>query len=324
MVVLTMIEQSLVIVRPTIVDVFRHSTLDEELAKRLALATEDASLKLKTCLSCELRDLGEQDLKYAAVLVVNPLECLRTCGNQSAFLSALASADKRIVASTEATESPWYAKQFSLPIRFDAAFDIGFVSRSDKHQFTDVPYRFVFNGPTRDEKRTIARLSPSRERPIRWAMVARPTTDRLELAAQLSEDFDPGGFLFMPGKPIQSGSDRPTWKSGLAQREKLSPARLATVLSQTSYYVWTSAHGFAHYESMRFVAALRAGAVPCKIANGGSSQEFSQIPGIFPSFQDFCAAAQEEGTPSMYRLAKNFYLSKDLLATHLEEALKIV
>ena len=60
-------------------------------------------------------------------------------------------------------------------------------------------YHFVFNGPTKGEERTIAELSPPRERPILWALVGYPTAQRLELAARLTEELDPGGFVFMPG-----------------------------------------------------------------------------------------------------------------------------
>jgi hypothetical protein len=72
------------------------------------------------------------------------------------------------------------------------------------------------------------------------------------------------------------------------------------------------------------VIALRAGAVPCKIADGGSSQKSSHPPWIFSSARAFCAAAQKKGAPSMYRLARDFYLSRGSLSGHLEEALEFV
>jgi hypothetical protein len=96
------------------------------------------------------------------------------------------------------------------------------------------------------------------------------------------------------------------------------------VLSKSSYYVWSSAHDLAYYESFRFIVAVRSGAVPCKIAHDGISQGLSDIPGVFPSVAALCLAVQEEGASSLYRLARDFYLSKGSLATHLEEALKRV
>ena len=104
----------------------------------------------------------------------------------------------------------------------------------------------------------------------------------------------------------------------------MSASGLAAVLSKSSYYVWTSAHDFAHYESFRFVAALRSGAVPCKIADDDTSQDVPEVPGTFPSVESFCSAVQREGAPSLYRLARDFYLSKGRLAAHLEEALELV
>ena len=258
------------------------------------------------------------------MLMVNPLQCIRTSGNGPALLSAVASAHKRILASVEPVESAWYGEQFTIPVHFDAVFDIGFVPQQEKHRLSDVPYHFVFNGPTKREEQTIAGLSPPQKRSIRWALAGYPTAGRLALATQLTEEWDAGGFVFMPGKPGRPASDRSTWRPALARHEKISPSGLAAVLSETSYYVWTSAHDFSHYESLRFVAALRAGAVPCKLTDGGSSQELSQIPGSFSSVQSFYAAAQEEGVPSLYRLARDFYLSKGFLAAHLEEALELV
>jgi hypothetical protein len=69
---------------------------------------------------------------------------------------------------------------------------------------------------------------------------------------------------------------------------------------------------------------VRSGAVPCKIAHDGISQGLSDIPGVFPSVAALCLAVQEEGASSLYRLARDFYLSKGSHATHLEEALKRV
>jgi hypothetical protein len=316
----------IVIVRPAMEDIFPHRMLHQELAQRLLTACEDgAQQRAEIRTSRELCELAVEELRDATLLVVGPFECMGTSGDRSTFVSAFASAGRRILASVVPMESPWYEKQFFFPLKFDAVFDLGFVSQEDRHNLPEVAYHFVFNGSTRDEERTIRELTPPRERPIRWALVGYPTTRRLELAVQLTEDLDPGGFVFMPGQPGQLSPDGvPWWPRPLARHEKISPSSLATVLSKSSYYVWSSAHDLAYYESFRFIVAVRSGAVPCKIAHDGISQGLSDIPGVFPSVAALCLAVQEEGAPSLYRLARDFYLSKGSLATHLEEALKRV
>lgn len=282
-----MLSTRTIIVCPTLGAIFAHSMLDQELAWRLLIAYRDASDKAEICSSQELCKLAREDLRRTTVLVVNPRQCIRTSGNESGFCSALAWAQKRILASSEPVESAWYGKQLEVPMRFNAVFDIGFLSQRSEHPFPNVPYHFIFNGPTKREKETIAELSPPHRRPIPWALVGYPTADRLDLAAHLTEEFDPGGFVFMPGKPSKSASDRSNGRRGLGRYDKISPRGLAAILSRTSYYVWTSAHDFAHYESLRFVAALRAGTVPCTVADVESLQkirnyrESSQLSGLF-------------------------------------------
>jgi hypothetical protein len=272
-----------------------------------------------------LSDLAVDELGEATLLVVSPFECVATCGDRDAFVSAFASARRRILASVEPVGSSWYEKQFMFPLRFDAVFDVGFVPREGEHRRPKVAYHFVFNGPTRDEEQTISALAPPQERPISWALVGYPTTQRLELAARLTEELDPGGFVFMPGKPSPPNPDgSPGSPQPLARHEKLSPSGLGAILSKSSYYVWAQAHNFTHYESFRFVTALRSGAVPCKVADADTSTDLSEIPGIFPSVESFRSAVQDEGAPSMYRQARDFYLSKGLLAAHLEGALELV
>jgi hypothetical protein len=315
---------SIVIVRPDVEGVFRQSILHKELAWRLLVACKDgAQPEADVYTSRQLCALPDKELRDATLLVISPFECVGTSGNRLAFVAAFASARKRILASVEPVGSPWYEKQFMFPLRFDAVFDVGFFSREDQHRLSEVAYHFVFNGPTKDEERTITELSPPRDRPIRWALVGYPTAGRLELAAQLTEELDPGGFVFMPGKPSRPNPDgSPVSPQPLAPHEKISPSGLAAILSRSSYYVWTQAHDFVHYESFRFVAALRAGAVPCKIAGGDNAQDLAQIPGIFPSVKSFCSTVEEEGAPSLFRLARDFYLPKGPLATHLKEALE--
>jgi hypothetical protein len=300
--------------------------LHQELAWRLLIACkDDAQQRAEICSSRELCDLARKELKDTTLIVVSPFECVGTSGDRSAFVAAFDSARKRILASVEPVGSPWYEKQFMFPLRFDAVFDVGFVSREDEHRLSEVAYHFVFNGPTRDEEQTMAEHSPPRERPIPWALVGYPTALRLELAEQLTEELDPGGFVFMPGKPGRTNPDGSLqWPEPLARHEKMSASGLAAVLSSSTYYVWTSAHDFPHYESFRFVAALRSGAVPCKIARDDTSQDGSKVPGTFPSVESFCTAVREESAPSKFRVARDYYLSQGPLSVHLQGALELV
>jgi len=129
----------------------------------------------------------------------------------------------------------------------------------------------------------------------------------------MDHGFHTGGFCF-----LQHHTQQGRKGTGL-----LDPSGLAAVLSKTNYYVWSSDDSLEYYESFRFIQALLAGSVPCKI-DGGSSSEKSDIPGIFHSVQSFCAGVQEEGYWSMYCSSRDFYTSKGLLADHLEKGLRLV
>jgi hypothetical protein len=284
------------------------------LARRLFAACKERLWEVAVCSSRELLNLTTNQLNRATTAVVDPIECAATSGDRSKFFSRLTSARKRIIVLAEAAESTRYSQQFHLPANFDAVFDIGFVSQGNKHPFADVPYHFVFNGPTEEEERAVASLSPSQERCIPWAVVGPRTPDHLNLVAELTDHkLYPGGFCFLP-HPSQQGRKG----KGL-----LSSSGLAAVLSKTNYYVWSSDDSFTYYESSRFIQALLAGAVPCKI-DSDHSWEQSGIPGIFPSVRSFCVRAQEEDYWSMYCSAREFYASKGPLAEHLEKALRLV
>jgi hypothetical protein len=226
----------------------------------------------------------------------------------------LATARKKIVALAEAVESRQYRQQLQSPVTVDAVLDVGFVPQEDKHPFPKVPYHYVFNGLTKEEGQAISNRSLSQGRCIPWAVVGHEAPNYVNLIAELI-DYKryPEGFCFLR-HPSQQGSKG----EGL-----LSYSGLATVLSKTKYYVWSSNDSFAYYESLRFIQALLAGAVPCKI-DGNSTWEKSDIPGIFPSVRAFWAKAQEEDHWSMYCSARDFYISKGPLAEHLQKALRLV
>ena len=294
-------------------------TFYQELARRLfTVCKEELQVEAARCSSRELRNMTPDQLSSATLAVVNPVECAATSNDSSRWYAATSSARseffskldlayKRIMVLAEAVESEHYRQQFRVPANFDALFDVGFISQEGKHPFPRVSYCFVFDGPTKEEEQVIAALTPSK-RHIPWALVGYQTPEHLNLVAALMDyGLYPKGFCYLQ-RPLHPG---------------LSPTGLAAVLSNTSYYVWSSDDSFAHYESSRFIQALLAGAVPCKIDNSHSWDGFD-IPGIFPSAQSFCAKVREEDYWSMYSSAREFYTSKGSLAEHLEKALHLV
>jgi hypothetical protein len=284
------------------------------MARRMFAACSERSQEVAIHSSRELLEVPADQLSRVTATVVDPLECAATSGDEPLFYSKLSSTLKRIIVLAEPVESVRYGQQFHLPVTFAAIFDIGFVSQEKRHSPYEVPYHFIFNGPTREEKQMVAELSPSQERCIPWAVVGPRTLNHINLIAELMDHkLYPGGFCFLPHHTQQGRRG-----TGL-----LSHAGLTTILSKTNYYVWNSDYSLAHYESFRFIRALLAGAVPCKI-EADHSWENSDIPGIFPSVGSFCTKVQEEGHWSMFCSSREFYMSKGLLTEHLEEALHLV
>src|SRR5215218_6824660 len=233
------------------------TTGDQELAQRLFTGFEDASRSVTMYSSRELCALAAEDLTSTTLLVVSPEQCAETSGDEPAFLSRVASAQGRILASVGPVDSPWYRRQRRSSIDFDAVFDVGFVSQNDKHsEVSDVPYHFVFNGLTREEEAFATRLAHTEERTFAWALVGPKNRWHLDLLAELFEHrVDPGGFCFLHNPLTGERTAQPM----------LSRSGLSAVLSKARYYLWGSDTGVAFYESSRFIHALLVGAVPCKI-----------------------------------------------------------
>lgn len=304
----------LLVVHPTIAGESYRDTGDQALAWRLLAGFEDVSWRAGLCSSREVCDLAAEEVSAATLIIISPFRCLGSSGNQPAFLSRVATAHKRILASLGPVEDPWYEKRFTSPIRFDAVFDLGFVSQADRHRVSDVPYHFVFNGLTSEEERILTNLSYSEGRCIPWALVGDRNQTNFDLLAKLLEhQVDPGGFCFL----------HPRLHAKNKAHRMLSGLGLSKVLSKTSYYLWASDYPFAYYESLRFVYALLAGAVPCKI-DSCYLWENVEIPNIFPSVRSFQTKVQAEGYSSMYSSAREFYVPKGRLAEHLEKALHLV
>jgi hypothetical protein len=285
------------------------------LARRLFAACSERWQAVAICSSRELLDISADRLRRVTAAVVDPMGCAATSGDEQRFFSKLTGARKRVLVLSEATETARYGRQFRLPADFDAVFDIGFVPQGDRYPRFEVPYHFVFNGPTEEEEQIISEQSPSQERCIPWAVVGSRTPRHLNLVAELTDhNLYAGGFCFLEHHTQQGRRG-----TGL-----LSPSGLTAVLSKTNYYVWSSDDPLEYYESSYFIQALLAGAVPCKIVAGHTSREESDIPGIFPSVRSFFDRVQEEGYWSMYCSSRDFYTSRGLMAGHLEEALRLV
>lgn len=246
------------------------------------------------------------------VLIVNPWECTLQIGDSDEFFSTLSVARKRVTVLAEAVEITWFAKQFELPLQHDMLIDVGFVSQGNKLHDLQVPYRFLANSATRQEERVLEQAS-SCEKTIPWAFIGHNRQTRIELAAQLVDELDPGGFVFLPdrGRGVKEGQGT------------IGPLGLSALLAKTEYYIWNSLHEFEYYESFRFREAVLAGAVPCKIDDSEVWRD-SDVPGIFPSVGDLLDDIHSEGYAYMWRSAREYYLSQGTLADNLEEILEDV
>src|SRR5215212_204648 len=138
--------ETLAIVRPP-------TSGDQELASRLSKGFEDASHSIGTYSSPELCALDVEDLSGTTLLVVSPGQCIETSGDEQVFLSKVVRARRRILASIGPVDNSGYRGRLKKGIHFDAVFDLGFASQGDRHSdVSEVPYHFVFNGPTREEE----------------------------------------------------------------------------------------------------------------------------------------------------------------------------
>jgi hypothetical protein len=287
-----------------------------DLARRIAVACEEIAQPVELCAAHKVNLLAEESLKDRVYVLVMPSECLGSIDNTGTFLSRVASAKKRILLIGEPVEDEACEAQLDLPIAYDALVDVGFVSQEAKAADLPVPYHFLFNGPTRSERQTLQGVASDEKRGIPWTLVGTMVPKRVSLVAELVERVDPGGFVFMPK------SRMPRRKTLLATDHwRISPFELSKVLRRTRYYVWCSRHEFKHFESFRFVDALLAGAVPCKIDEKGSWKD-TRIPGVFPSVEGFKDCIDDEGFDRMSADAREFYLNCGLLSDSLEKVLR--
>jgi hypothetical protein len=201
--------ETLAIVRPP-------TTGDQNLASRLSKGFRDASHRVAVYSSPEVSALAPDDLSNTTLVIVSPGQCIETSGNEGAFLSKVARARKRILASVGPVQSPRYLRRLTRGIHFDALFDLGFVSQRDSHyKVTNLAYHFVFNGLTREEE-PLAKKEPvnHEERTIPWVLVgARNDRNRDLLGALFEYQIDPGGVCLLnaraknmtPPEPVLGG-----------------------------------------------------------------------------------------------------------------------
>lgn len=282
------------------------------LARRLADARQEAGrdVALRSAISvCALRP---DDLAGETVLIVQPGQSSRGLPDRNAFLKRLSEARKRVAVFSEPAGTAFFENQFKLAIDFDAMIDVGFVSQADKLEGFEIPYLFLFNGPTRRDALAIAG-PPASRRTVCWSIVGHARDDRVRLADELANTLDPGGIVFLPPRGVIIRTDR-----GMIGAEGLH-----RLLLKTRFYVWASLHEVPFYESFRFREAILAGAVPCKI-DPRPGPENAGVPGVFPSAQALRDSVEADGYEALFEKARAFYISRSPLSDGLEEVLEDV
>ena len=300
--------EPLAIVRPP-------TTGDQHLAWRLFKGFRDASHRVAVYSSPEVCATSPQDFSNTTLLVVSPKQCIEASGDESVFLSKVASARKRILASVGPVYTQGYLARLKRGIHFDALFDLGFASQKDSHsQVSDLPYHFVFNGPTREEEPLVKEPANQAERTIPWVLVG-PRSDRNRdlLGALCEHQIDPGGFCLLQGRPKNLTPPEPV----------LGGPQLSAILSKARYYLWGAERDGKYYESFRFILALLAGTVPCKIDPALTAAGFD-VPGVYASVSAFDTEVRDIGYSGMYRRARDFYVCRGRLGEHLSGALRLV
>jgi hypothetical protein len=300
--------ETLAIVRPP-------TTGNQDLAWRLSKGFRDASHRAAVYASPEVSALNPENLTNAILVVVSPGQCIETSGNESAFLSKVAHARKRILASVGPVHSQGYLARLRRGIQFDALFDLGFVSQKDSHsQVSDLPYHFVFNGLTREEEPLAQEPANPAERTIPWVLVGpRSDSNRDLLGALFEHQIDPGGFCLLHAR----------LKNMTPQEPMLGGPQLSAILQKARYYLWGAQRNGMYYESFRFIVPLLAGTVPCKIDPALTAAGFD-VPGVYASVSAFDTEVRDIGYSEMYRRARDFYVSRGRLGEHLSGALRVV
>jgi hypothetical protein len=300
--------ETLAIIRPP-------TTGDQDLASRLSKGFRDASHNVAVYTSPEVCAVTPEDLSNTTLLVASPRQCIEASGDESVFLSKVACARKRILASVGPVHSSGYLARLRRGIDFDALFDLGFASQKDIHsEVSDLPYHFVFNGLIREEEPLAQEPANQAERTIPWILVG-PRSDRNRdlLGALLEYHADPGGLCLLHARLKNTTPPEPV----------LGGPQLSAILSKARYYLWGAERDGMYYESFRFIVPLLAGTAPCKIDPALTAAGF-HVPGVYPSVSAFDTEVRDIGYSGMYRRARDFYVSRGRLGEHLSGALRLV
>jgi len=280
----------------------------ETLARRLAAAarssgTGDAD-RIRLEPASSLQDVDAGWLKTVTALIVNPAECALSGWRN---VTRLERARRRIAVLADHVQTDWFALQFDTRLEIDAIIDVGFVPQ-EHEQPSGLPYIFLYNAALPDEAELI-KTQTAGWRPLPWAVVGHATPERAALANDLVNHLGGEGVVFLPSlRPVR------------AKRGMLSPAALGRVLSASSFYVWCAHHRWAYYESFRFLEAMVAGAVPCKI----ESRHFAALaglPNVYRSVPELDEHVRERGPAAMFDDARDYYLARGRLGDHLAQAL---
>lgn len=243
------------------------------------------------------------------LLLVNPRECIEA--SHARAFPDVSSARRRLLVLAESLSTRWFKGQFSTGVAFDALIDVGFMRQTESGHVDGLPYAFVFNGATSDERARIEDARPIGGRVIPWSVIGHHTPDRAQLVSELAATMGTAGFVFLPSlRPVRPGE-------GL-----LSPTAVHRILGESDFYVWLSHHRWPYFESFRFVDALVSGAVPCKISAHGAV--FDGIPSVYSSVSELADAAESIGAATLYEQAREFYLGAGALSDHLSRALSTI
>jgi hypothetical protein len=288
---------------------------DPDLASRLSKGFRDASHGVAVYSSPEVCALAPEDLSNVTLLVASPKQCIEASGDGPVFLSKVACARKRILASVGPVHSPGYLARLRRGIQFDALLDLGFASQKESHsEVSDLPYHFVFNGLTREEEPLAQEPANQAERTIPWVLVG-PRSDRNRdlLGALFEHQINPGGLCLLHAR----------LKNITPPEAMLAGPQLSAILSKARYYLWGAERDGMYYESFRFIVPLLAGTVPCKI-DPALTAAGVDIPGVYASVSAFDTEVRDIGYSALYRRARDFYVSKGRLGEHLSGALRLV
>jgi hypothetical protein len=213
-----------------------------------------------------LQTLGNRE--GGCVLLLNPPEAVAGHPVQEEGLARvralLARHDRVAAVSLECARTHWYADLLALcrSAGIDTLIDLGFVSQYDAQPAAARSgYRFVVNGLTAGERRSVKWQAGPGERPIPWMFVGHHSAERANLVARLLCGAAPGGLVYLPAlSPVADGGPH------IGERSFLR------ALGRAEVQVWCSHHDHFYIESERFRMSLLAGNIPVKAVSHPPSE----------------------------------------------------